>query len=481
MIALWIVLGLLGALILFMLIRTVLCKPVEIKPGEFTARDFDIDTVSQHLSEAVQIPTVSMIGEYTNNTQAFYDYHAFLEKTYPLIHKTAEKRIVNGFSLVYYFKGKDSSLLPGAYLAHQDVVPAPKEGWDVDPFSGAIKDGYIWGRGTQDMKGTQIAIMEAMEKLLSEGFRPDRDIYFFFGHDEEPWTEEGAPKIAEWLKESNIKLEYIVDEGGTVVDGKIIGVDKLFGLIATCEKGNMNMKLTVEKAGGHASNPSKPAAAAILGKALIKLDKHPMPSKWTPATIQTFKLLAPHMKFPIRFILCNRDIFGPLLKVVFKKIPLTNSLISTTFAQTMLCGSEAENVIPPKVTANINTRIVTGVTRKEVLAYTQNLLGKKVKVEATGGTEATAVSPIDSKPWQDLNVAIRQIFPTMVTAPYMFIANSDSRFFGDVCDNIYRFTPFLMTLDDQKRIHGINERVTKESMVTASRFFAQCIDVMSKK
>lgn len=481
MIALWIILGLLGALILFMIIRTACCKPKEIETGEFTARDFDADTLALHLSEAVKIPTVSMVNEYEGMDKPFLDYQKFLEETYPLIHKTAEKSFIATYSLVYLFKGADRSLRPGAFLAHQDVVPAPAEGWEVDPFGGVIKDGFIYGRGTQDMKGTQVALLEGMEKLLSEGWQPERDIYFFFGHDEEPWTEEGAPNIAKWLKENNIQLEFLIDEGGTVIDGKMIGMDKLFGLIGICEKGNLNMTLTVEKSGGHASNPSRPAAAAILGKALIKLDKNPMPSKWTPATKLTFKMLAPHTKFYLRMLLVNRDILGPLLKFLFKKIPLTNALISTTFAQTMLKGSDAENVIPPKVSAVINTRIITGVTRREVLAYTQNLLGKKVKVEAVGGTEATAVSPIDVKPYNDLNVAIKQIFPKMATAPYLFIANSDSRFFGDVCENIYRFTPFIMSLDDQKRIHAINERVSIDSMVTAAQFFAQCLEQMAKK
>lgn len=464
-----------------MIIRTLLCKPQEIDAGEFKARDFDKDLIAKHLSEAVQIPTVSMVGEFEGQDKPFHDYHAWLEKTYPLIHKTAEKTVINNYSLVYRFKGKNPTLAPGAFLAHQDVVPAPKEGWDYEPFGGTIDGGFIWGRGTQDMKGTMISILEATEKLLSEGWQPERDVYFCFGHDEEAWTEEGAAHICAWFKQQNVKFEYIIDEGGTIIDGNMIGVDKLFGLIATCEKGNLNMTLTVEKSGGHASNPSKPSAAALLGKALIKLDKHPMPSKWTPATKQTFKLLAPHMKFPIRMVLVNRDILSPLLKFVFKKIPLTNSLISTTFAQTMLHGSDAENVIPPKVTANINTRIITGVSSDEVIAYTQKLLGKDVKVERHGkGTEATAVSPIDVKPWHDLNVAIKQIFPTMVTAPYMFIANSDSRYYGDVCDNIYRFTPFLMTLDDQKRIHAINERVSIDAMEKATQFFAQCLEIMNK-
>ena len=215
-----------------MIIRTLLCKPQEIDAGEFKARDFDKDLIAKHLSEAVQIPTVSMVGEFEGQDKPFHDYHAWLEKTYPLIHKTAEKTVINNYSLVYRFKGKNPTLAPGAFLAHQDVVPAPKEGWDYEPFGGTIDGGFIWGRGTQDMKGTMISILEATEKLLSEGWQPERDVYFCFGHDEEAWTEEGAAHICAWFKQQNIKFEYIIDEGGTIIDGNMIGVDKLFDKIA---------------------------------------------------------------------------------------------------------------------------------------------------------------------------------------------------------------------------------------------------------
>ncbi|MEG2454305.1 MAG: M20/M25/M40 family metallo-hydrolase, partial [Clostridia bacterium] len=448
---------------------------------KYSVREFDSDLIAKHLSEAVQIPTVSMTGDYVGLDKPFYDYHAFLEKTYPLIHKTAEKTIINTYSLLYLFKGKDSLLKPGLFLAHQDVVPAPADGWEVPPFSGELKDGFIYGRGTQDMKGTQISLLEGMEKLLSEGFIPERDIYFGFGHDEETFTTDGAPQIMEWLKAKNIELEFVVDEGGTVIDGHMIGMDKFIGLIGICEKGQINMKLSVEKSGGHASNPSKPSAAVVLAKALIKIEKNPMPSKWTNATKQLFKTLAPHMMFPIKFVLVNRDIFSPLLKFVFKKIPIANALISTTFAQTMLKGSAAENVIPAKVEANINTRIITGVTRKEVLTYTQKLVGEKVKVGGWDGTEATPESPTNVSAYTNLNVAIKQVFPDMITAPYMFIANDDARYFYPICKNIYRFTPFIMTMEDQKRIHAINERVSPDAMVKATQFFVQCIEQMSKK
>jgi Acetylornithine deacetylase/Succinyl-diaminopimelate desuccinylase and related deacylases len=477
---LWIALGLLGALFVFMIIRTLCCKKAEIETGEYKVRDFDTDTIVKHLSDAVQIPTVSMVGEFEGIDAPFFEYHKFLENSYPLIHKAAQKTIINSYSLVYRFKGKNPSLKPGAFLAHQDVVPAPEEGWEVPPFSGALKDGFVYGRGTQDMKGTMIALLEAMEKLLAEGFVPERDIFFCFGHDEEPSTEFGARYIVDWMKQQGIELEFVLDEGGTVIDGKMIGMDKYIGLIGICEKGNVNMRVSVEKSGGHASNPSKPAAAAVLAKALIKIDKHPMPAKWTNATKQLFKTLAPNMMFPIKFVLVNRDIFSPLLKFVFKKIPIANALISTTFAQTMLKGSNAQNVIPPRVEANINTRIITGVSRNEVVDYTQRLVGKNVKVEGLDGTEATPESPIDVAPYTNLNISIKQAFPNMITAPYMFIANDDARYFYPVCSNVYRFTPFIMTLDDQKRVHALNERVAPEAMNQAAQFFAQCLENMSK-
>ena len=118
-----------------------------------------MDTIAQHLSEAVQIPTISMVEEYVDNKQAFYDMHAWLEKTYPNIHKVAEKNIIQGFSLCYYIKGSDPSLKPGIFLSHMDVVPAPAEGWDYPPFSGQItEDGFVYGRGSQDMKSHMYAL-----------------------------------------------------------------------------------------------------------------------------------------------------------------------------------------------------------------------------------------------------------------------------------------------------------------------------------
>lgn len=465
-----------------LILRTLLTKKPSLPSvPEVKERAFDKNVIAEHLSRAVQIPTVSMVNEYEGLDKPFFEYREFLKNTYPLIHQHAEITVINGYSLVYRFKGSKPSLNPGAFLAHQDVVPAPEEGWEEKPFGGAIKDGFVHGRGSQDMKNTMIALMEAMEKLLSEGFVPERDIYYCFGHDEEPSTADGAPKIVEWFKEQNVRLEFVIDEGGLIIDGKLIGVNHILGLIGVSEKGCTNIRLTVKKSGGHASNPSKPAATVILSRALIRLERHNMPLIWTEANKKLFKELAPYMPFPIKLVLVNRDVLSPLLKAVCKRIPIANALLTTTFAITQLKGSDAENVIPPSVEASVNTRIITGVSTDEVVKFVQKTVGKKVEVDTWGldCTEPTPESKTDGVVYERLNLAIRQMFPTMITAPFTFIANSDARFYHAVCDNVYRFTPFIMTMEDQDRIHALNERISVDDLKTAAQFFVQCIEGMS--
>lgn len=471
--------GVLVIIVAVMIIRAIAAGKPDTQSPSSADYDLDANQIADRLAQAVRIPTVSMVGNYKDNAEAFYDFRDFLEKTYPALNAAATRHIINGFSIVYEIKGSDPSLKPGAYLAHQDVVPAPAEGWEVPPFSGEIKDGFVYGRGSADMKGQLIALVEAVEELLKQGFVPKRDIFLCFGHDEEPMDSmEGAPKIAAWLKERGIELEFVVDEGGTILDGNLLGINNTVALIGTCEKGYCDYVLTCEKPGGHASNPARPSSLAILGKAIDKLERHPMKAKLTPVTKQTFKTLAPHMKFPLKFIFVNIDLLGWLIKPVMSLIPITNALIRTTFAPTMAKGSDTPNVIPPKSEANINCRILTGESVKEVADYIQKTVGPKIKVSYAESNEPTPVSSTDTDAYRNLISAISMSFPGLVTAPYMFIAADDAKYYAPVCKNIYRFTPFMMTLDDQKRIHAINERTGVQAMKDATVFFMNAIKKM---
>ena len=467
-----------GSLLLFMIIRTLCIRPK--KTAFLQKRNFNIDKdkIAEDLSGAIQIPTVSMVEEYVGQDKPFKEFHDYLKKTFPIIHQTAELTVINGYSLVYRFKGTDDTLLPACFLAHQDVVPATDAGWDYPPFSGKITDdGYIYGRGALDMKNHLIALLEAMETLLKNGQTFERDVYFCFGHDEEPGTSfEGAPKIVEYFIEKGIKFEFVLDEGGIVLDGKMLGVNKLLAMIGICEKGNSDFELVVRHTGGHASNPKRKTAVGMLAKALVKLQKHPMKTKWTSVTKDTFKAITPYAKGPLKFVLANRDIFSPLVKKVLTVADsMTNALVRTTFAPTMIWSAEARNILPNEVRVNVNTRIMTGETDKDVIKHLKKVCGKNVEVVTAAYTEPTPVSDIKSHGYVKLQQTISEMFDNTVAIPYMFIAASDARFYSPVSDNVFRFAPFINGKDDQPRIHGINERTTKDAMEKATQFFANFI------
>ena len=473
----WTLLGLILALIAFMIIRTIFSKPEERKQLSFTPVDFDENQLAKNLSGAVKIPTITVIKE-GMSYEPFLEYHKYLEKTYPNIFKVAEVTKIHKYSLIIKIKGSDKKLLPACYLAHQDVVPAPSEGWDVLPFSGAIKDGCVYGRGAQDMKGQMIAVLEALESILKEGKQIKRSIYCCFGHDEEFTGKEGALNIVEHLAEKNVKFEYVIDEGGVVLDGGIIGVNGKIALIGICEKGYVDIGLEVEQIGGHASSPKKRTAVGLLSEAVYDVETTPMAPKWSAPTINMFKALAPYMKPLFKFVIVNRDILSPLLKFAFTKIhPVTKSLISTTFAPTMLNGASAPNVLPPKATATINCRINIPETIDDVVKHIQSVVGKKVKVSVLpGSVNPTEISDITSEAYANFKDTITEVFPDYVPAPYPFIAATDSKYYYKLTKNVYRFTPFYVTEEDQSRIHAINERCNIADLKKATQFFRRLMD-----
>lgn len=466
---------------LALIIRTALNRP-KIPTGKAgKLPEIDKDAAVQHLREAIRIPTVSMVEDYVDNIQPFIDYRNWLEKTYPLLHANAERTIIEGYSLIYRIKGTNPALKGGCYLSHIDVVPAPKDGWEYDPFEAVLTDdGYIYGRGAQDMKSHMIALLEAVEYHLAQGKKFARDLYLCFGHDEEPGNStSGAANIVKYLKSKGVEMEFVIDEGGTVLDGKLLGIPHTVALIGACEKGNGDLELVVKKSGGHASNPKPPTAVGVLSEAVAKVESHPMKTTWTNMTKETFKALSPYCKGVFKFVLTNRDVFAPLVKFIFTKAaPMTNALVRTTFAPTMLWGSDARNVIPKEARANINYRMITGETADDVKAYLEKLLGKDVEVNLLSYSNPSPEADVHCTAYERLRDTICNTFDDIVVAPYMFIAASDARFYNPLTDNVFRFGPFINSLDDQSRIHGINERLHVDQLEKATQFFVQCLDTM---
>ena len=236
--------------------------------------------------------------------------------------------------MLYTWQGTTASA-PGLLLAaHQDVVPIEQgsEGkWTAPPFSGAIANGFVGGRGAIDDKGSLMAILEATERLLARGYRPDRTIYLAFGHDEERGGT-GAQAMAAVLKKRGANIGLALDEGFAVLDGIIAGVRSPIAMIGVAEKGYASVELTASGSGGHSSMPSDDNAALRISRALYRLAKNQMEATLDGPTGAMLDGIAPYAGGTMRVALANRWLAGPLVKKQFLSSPDTAAAIRTTSA-----------------------------------------------------------------------------------------------------------------------------------------------------
>jgi len=475
---------LLALLIIIMVINTFRIKKTAINNKKDIV-ELDNKKLKNHLIKAIQIPTISPIS-LEEDTTAFDKFEKFLEESYPLVHKYCEKTVINTHALLFKVSASEKTeLLPIGFLAHQDVVPAEPKGWDYPPFSGevVIEDGveYIYGRGAIDMKVHLLATMEAVEHLISVGHKFNRDVYLCFGFDEELSGRLGAFQIVNYLKEKNITLEFIVDEGGVVLDGSMLGIDGKVALIGNSEKGYADFTLTATKDGGHSSSPIHPTSIEVLAKGITKLEKHRFPTRWTPSTIELFEELTPFMKPGYKFVCANRKIFSPILKYVLCKVnPAVAAILRTTLSPTIMSGSAGFNIIGREACVNINCRMLPGDTKDSVLKYIQKIVGKDIEVTwqpITCYDPPSKISSAHTDSFQTIAKAISLSFDKLVPAPFPFIAGSDAKFYYPVAKNVYRFSPYPISEEDTTRIHSANERMATANLAPAVNFFINLIKI----
>lgn len=436
----------------------------------------DGERAAKHLSEAVRIPTVSKRVMTEEDLKPFKELHASLEHAYPAVFATLEKRVINGHSLLLRWKGQNTKLQPVLFFAHMDVVPVDEariQDWHHKPFGGEIADGNIWGRGAMDMKGQLVGILEAVETLLAEGYAPQRTFYLAFGHDEEIMGFKGAVKIVEHLKNEGITLAAMMDEGGSIMQGTIPGVTVPVALVGIAEKGYLTVNISSEAAGGHSSTPPRQSALGVVARALALIDDAQL-----PARLDFMKRSLTPIAFLLPFInqvaLANSWLFKPLLVRLMQKTPGTNALIRTTKASTMISGGVKDNVLPSKVEAKLNCRLLPGETVPGMLDFLKRVVhDPRVKIEIDDGLgwEASAISPTDTSAFRTLELVIRQVFNGIPVAPTIMLGGSDSRHFQPVCRNIYKFSPYLVNPDILKGMHGIDERMSKDSLERMVAFF----------
>ncbi len=427
-----------------------------------------------HFSAAIAIPTISYAADAPVDTSAFRQFHVFLEETYPLIHSKLKKEIFSSFSLLYTWDGKDPSLKPVILTAHMDVVPAGElTGWTKPPFSGDNDGTFIWGRGTLDDKAALISIMEAVERLLSEGYQPERTVYLAFGHDEELIGLRGASVMAEALKERGVDAEFVLDEGYAVTKGMVPMISKPVALIGTSEKGYLSVSMTVEMEGGHSAYPAKESAITVLTKAVNSIVENQMKARISEPVNDFIRYVGPEMPFYARAIFANKWLFEGLILKIYKGSSTSAALVRTTTAPTILKAGIKDNVIPTKAEAVVNFRILPGEISEDVIAHLREVIAdERVTITILEGLRDPApVSPASGLGFETINKTIRQIYPEAIVAPTMMLAASDSRKYLGVCRNIYNFAPIVVTSEDMARTHGLNERNSIEDYRRGINFY----------
>ena len=458
MIAFFIVLGVIALILLVFVIRALLVKDTAEKPESYNKPEIDLDAAIKKIQGAVRIPTISMRDE-TIPDKPFLDLHEYLEKTFPLFHQKAEKRVINGYSLMYRLEGSDSSLKPALFMGHQDVVPPQENGWTSPPFSAEVADGCMWGRGTFDMKSQLVSCFEAIEMHLREGKMPKRTMYFCFGHDEEI-AGTGAMAMAKVLREEGIKLEFIFDEGMTPVNASLVGIEGPLALVGVCEKGWVNAKITAKGNAGHASMPPKETTAVKIAKAVVKLNKHQMKAYYSEPVNMLIKSVCPKASFKFRLVMANADILKPILKPILLKIsPAVAALLRTTMAITVLHGSDAANVMPDESYAVVNCRVNIGQSVADVKRHIEKVIGPEYEVELSeiGQHESTEMSNLNSFGWRMMQKTVAEVFPGGVTAPFPFVAGTDSKFYEGLSECTFKFSPHITDAKYRAGMHNVNE------------------------
>ncbi|MBE6754292.1 MAG: M20/M25/M40 family metallo-hydrolase [Ruminococcaceae bacterium] len=472
--------ALLALLLVIIVVRTLTIPSLQEKaqPSEAPAI-IDEAAAAAHLSQAVSIPTVSKADRSQLDGQAFERFVGFLEETYPNVHRAMQRERVSDYSLLYRWEGEDTSLKPALFLAHMDVVSAGDEAeWSYPPFAGEEHDGCIWGRGTLDMKGTLVSLMEAAEALIAAGKKPRRSVYFAFGQDEEVGGHFGARRIAALLEQRGMRFEFVLDEGLAIMKDAVPGVRQNVALIGLCERGYIDLLLTAEGEGGHSSIPPRSTAIQALAGAVSRIEQHPFRVYMNGTAMKVFSYTARHMSLPYRAVFANRWLTDGIIKKLLTAEPSTTAMIRTTVVPTMINGGTQSNVVPPKATCVLNVRIMPGETRETVVQRLNEIISDpRVTIEDydDGYVAPTAVTSDNSPSFRRLAKTIRSVYPDTLVAPALSISGSDSAFYGGVSENIFRFSPVVLSTTDSELIHGIDERIRLEDFIREIRFYMQIL------
>ena len=351
---------------------------------------------------------------------------------------------------------------PILLLNHLDVVPADAERWTVPPFSGDIRDGYIWGRGATDMKGTAICQLMTLLLLKRAGAVLDRDVLFLGTADEEDGRENGVAEMVERHRADLRDPEFCLTEGNTISaeDGRMVSWD-----VAVTEKAPLWLKVTASGKAGHASIPEPDGAVARLIRAMDRVLAYEPPSRLIPAVDHYFRQLAKTTKGELALALADpaAALQSPARRRLLLEDPERAADLRTTISITGLAGSEKINVIPAEATASLDCRLLPGEDPRRFLAKLEEVAGDDTLKWDVLLSETATESPIDTALFRAIERARDRFAPGVPVLTPPLTSSTDASRLRQRGAVVYGFEPFALS-EDEDRSHGDDERLSLDNV-----------------
>ena len=359
-------------------------------------------------------------------------------------------------NLVVRYRGH-SAEKPILLMAHIDVVEALREDWTMDPFQLTEKDGFFYGRGTDDNKAGVAAIVVNLIRWKQEGFAPARDLWALLTYDEES-DAEGI----QWLLANHPAVKQAAfalntdGGGGTLKDGKYLAL-----FVQTSEKSYADYEWKVTDAGGHSSQP-RPVDNPIyrLAEALRRLENHAFPASLNETTQQSFAAAA-HLEAPEHRDLLASLGTGKLDPEVVRKlsaVPRFNARLRTTCVATQVVGGHAPNALPQMAKANVNCRILPQEDLKALETKLRELAGPKVTITTIQAPVASPPAPLSPRVMNAIQKVTAELFPGAAVIPAMSTGASDGSYLKRAGISVYGVSA-LFGEENENRAHGRDERI----------------------
>jgi acetylornithine deacetylase/succinyl-diaminopimelate desuccinylase-like protein len=413
------------------------------------------DRAVELLREFIKIDTTNPPG---NEEKAILFLEEILQKEglSTEVYSPAPKRA----NIISRIKGKKKDK-PIILLGHVDVVSVKADEWDVDPFGGEVRDGFVYGRGAIDMKSQVVCQLLAFITFHKEGLVPERDIIFLATCDEEVGGKYGVEYMLGQAKELRT-ASFVLSEGGCIMEGNGFP----HAQVSVSEKKLSQFILRAVGPGGHGSVPRRENANQKIVSAAQAILSYDWPFK--PTSIVNAYLngvLKGKKGEGFTYSTLKETLRSKQFKGFVEKNPIYNALLRNTVTLTILRGGEKVNVIPTESQAYFDARLLPTESHESFFRQIRKLSGNDVEIERIGsGTSEPGPSGYNTAYFKGIRKIVGRMKGAIAVLPYITTGATDLRYFRNLGIASYGFFPITLTEDEVLRMHGKNERISLENV-----------------